>query len=77
MSNDKLFYISNGYMLHCGAGWCVVSKEKKGWAKLQRYHTNLILKKDGWFYDINKKGGRDGHLDNRFCHFIGNRPVCH
>jgi len=24
MSNDKLFYISNGYMPHCGANWCNV-----------------------------------------------------
>ena len=30
MSNDKLFYISNGYMLHCGINWCNVLIEKEG-----------------------------------------------
>jgi hypothetical protein len=30
MSNDKLFNISNGYMLHCGINWCDMLIEKKG-----------------------------------------------
>ena len=29
MSNDKLFYISNGYMLHCGIVWYNVLMERR------------------------------------------------
>ena len=30
MSSDKLFNISNDYMLHCGVDWCDILIEKEG-----------------------------------------------
>jgi hypothetical protein len=30
MSRDKLFIISNDYMLHCGVDWCDMPMEKEG-----------------------------------------------
>jgi hypothetical protein len=31
MSSDKLFYISNSYMLHCGIDWWDELMKRRGW----------------------------------------------